>query len=539
MNAPCSASASSAMIAALMRSECYPHAAEDVEMLETHISWVFLAGAYAYKLKKPVDLGFVDFTTLEKRRTFCEEELRLNRRLAPSLYVDVVEIRGTPGAPRINGRGPVLEHSLRMHRFPQEALASRMLGDGCLTPQLLDQLASRLAKFHEGTPRAAADALFGTCASVLRDVSQNFEQIASLATDHADARLLSMLRDWTEREFVLHYNDLHDRHTRGMTRECHGDLHLGNIVLVDGELVPFDCIEFSPDLRWIDVMSEVAFLFMDLMDRGADALAWRFLNAYLEASGDYSAMSVLRFYVVYRAMVRAKVHLMRAHQYSVGEAKRRRLKAAFRGYLGLAQRCTDLSRPAILLMHGFSGSGKSTIAQSLAERLGGLRIRADLERKRLHALSPLARSRLPVGAGLYGQDATQLTYARLADVARMMASSGYTAVLDATFLRRAQRTAMVDLASRMRVPIALIDVRTPRELLRSRILSRVNQADDPSDATPEVLEYQIATAEPVRAAENLPVIRIDGRKALGRESLAEISTRLSGARTVPATMASA
>ncbi|HZN27335.1 MAG TPA: AAA family ATPase [Burkholderiales bacterium] len=529
MNVPLSPAASP-VIAALLRPDAYPHPAENVEMLETHISWVFLAGAYAYKIKKPVDLGFVDFTTLEKRRHFCEDELRLNRRLAPQIYVDMVEIRGSPEGLHIGGPGPVAEYALRMHRFPQEALATRMLADGRLTRELVERLGRRLARFHADLVPAPPDLPYATTAAILREACQNFDQIAAMLPEpHLDHVLVS-IRDWTEREFILRYSEFHERREAGMTRECHGDLHLRNIVELDGELVPFDCIEFNAALRWTDVMNEVAFLFMDLLDCGADALAWRFLNAYLEANGVYSGLSVLRFYVVYRAMVRAKVHLIRACQGNLDRAEASRLRSAYQSYLALAQRCTTLGQPAILLMHGFCASGKSTMALSLAQELGGLRLRSDVERKRLHGLSPLAQSHSTVSSGLYGQDATQATYARLAQAARIVVTSGYTAIVDASFLRRAHRAALRDLATSMGVPIALIDVSTPQALLRTRIMARVARANDPSEASLAVLEHQLATAEPVAEAEDLPVVALDGRRALDVVGLATVLHVLFGAR---------
>jgi uncharacterized protein len=530
MFASLSSAAASAITADLLRPDAYPHAAGNIEMLETHISRVFLAGEYAYKVKKEVNLGFVDFTTLERRRHYCEEELRLNTRLAPQLYVDVVEIRGSPGALRIGGSGPVLEYALRMRRFPQEALASRMLTDRRLTRELVDALARRVSRFHAGLSAAPLELPYGTPAAVLHDACRNFEQIAEILPEAHCHYALAATRDWTEREFMLCYGEFQRRREAGMTRECHGDLHLRNIVALDGELVPFDCIEFNPGLRWIDVMNEVAFLFMDLLDRGADALAWRFLNAYLEADGAYSGLAVLRFYVVYRAMVRAKVHLMRACQENVPDAESSRLRNAYRSYVALAQRCTALGRPTILLMHGFSGSGKSTIASSLAEELGGVEIRSDVERKRLHALPRLGRSHSAIATGLYGQDATRATYARLAEAVRIVVTSGYTAIVDAAFLLRWQRALLREVAASTGVPIAVVDVATPSWLLRSRITARAARANDPSEASHAVLEHQLATAEPIAPDEELPVVCLDGRRALDAMGVAAVSRGLSSAR---------
>ena len=531
MNPLISPAAACPMMAALLRPEAYPHPAANIELLETHISWVFLAGPYAYKIKKPVNLGFLDFTSLEKRHHFCEEELRLNRRFAPQLYLDVVELRGSPEALRFEGSGLVLEYALRMRRFPQEALASRMLADGWLTGEMVERLATCLVRFHAALPPAPPDLPYGTTEAVLHDARENFEQIAvMLQADRRRRDELAALQDWTEREFILRYSELHERREAGMTRECHGDLHLRNIVEVDGELVPFDCIEFNADFRWIDVMSEVAFLFMDLLDRGADVLAWRFLNAYLEANGDYSGLSVLRFYTVYRAMVRAKVHLMRAREASLDGAESSRLMKAYDSYLALAQRCTTFGRPAILLMHGFSACGKSTVALTLAQQLGALRIRSDVERKRLHGLTSLARTHSAVSAGVYGQDATLATYARLAHAARAVVSAGYTAIVDATFLARAQRALLRDVADNTGVPMALVDVSTPEPLLRTRIRLRAAQGRDASEADLGVLDHQLAMAEAITDGEDIPVITLDGTRTVDAVDIETISHWLSGAR---------
>lgn len=520
----------SAMPAALLRAEAFPHPAANIDVLETHISWIVLAGGYAYKIKKAVNLGFCDFTTLDKRRTACEEELRLNRRLAPGLYMDVVEIRGTPEAPRIDGAGPVLEYAVRMHRFAQEALASRMLADGRLTRELIDALALEVVRFHAALPAAPSNCEFGSAASVLHDVDQNFEEIGARLPHAREDDALNALRDWSEREFVVQREHIEARRAAGMIRECHGDLHLRNIVSMDGTLVPFDCIEFNARLRWIDVMSEVAFLFMDLMDRGADALAWRFLNAYLEADGTYSALAVLRFYAVYRAIVRAKVHLIRALQEKAASPGHARLMKEYESYLALAARFTKLGRPAMLLMHGFSGCGKSTIALALAQELGGVRIRSDVERKRLHGLAPLARTASHVGHGLYGADASHATYSRLADAARAVVASGYTAIVDAAFLERAQRDLLRRVAVSESVPFALVDVWAPEPLLRERIVSRGRRAADASEANLAVFEHQFSKAEPVVPDEGFAIVRVDGRKPIHYASIAAVSHSLFGAR---------
>ena len=513
---------------ALLDPKCYPHAVEKVELHETHISWVFVAGPYAYKVKKPVALGFLDFSTLEARRHYCEEELRLNRRFAPELYQDVVEIRGTCEAPCIGGTGALVDYALRMRRFGQGVLASQMLARCALTPKLMADFGRYLAGFHASLGPSVTQ--HGTTESVLRSTIENFDQISPLLEDPRDTERLAALRHWTDREFLERYGELRERHAAGFVRECHGDLHLGNIVAIEGRLVPFDCIEFSAALRWIDVMSEAAFLFMDLVDHGATALAWVFLNAYLDETGDYSGLAVLRFYLVYRAMVRAKIHLMRARQPGLSAGEQARLFHAHRGYIELAQHCAAPGHPALVLMHGLSGSGKSTVAAQLAPELGAIRIRSDIERKRLKGLRALASSASALESGLYDTAATDATYARLAHAARSVIEAGYTAIVDATFLKRSQRAALEKVARATGTPALAICVDAPREVLRRRIGLRSN---DPSEATLEVLEHQIATAEPIAASEHLVVIPVDG----GAEPIArELAARVRAASLMQVNM---
>lgn len=491
---------------ALLDPECYPDRPSAVELQETHISWVFLAGTYAYKVKKTVALPFLDFSTLEARHHFCCEELRLNRRFAPEIYLDVVAIRGSRGAPRIGGAGPVVDYALRMRCFPQENLASSLIACGELTVELVTDFAEYLARLHRSFAPAPPDTDYGTPESVLRNALANFSEIGAMLGTGDDADALSALRAWTEREFLGRCCAFRARRAAGMVRECHGDLHLGNIVAIDGALVPFDCIEFNPALRWNDVMSEVAFLVMDLLDRKAAHLAWAFTNAYLEATGAYCDLEVLRFYTVYRAMVRAKIHLLRARQPGLARDEASRLMRAYRGYVALAGLCTRLGKPLLVLMHGLSGSGKSTLAAELGTQLGAIRIRSDVERKRLQGLPPLARTGSAIGSGLYDASATEATYERLAEAARAVAHAGYTAIVDAAFLRRSQRARLIEVARGLGVAIAAVDVRAPEALLRSRILSRFR---DPSEATVEILEHQMASAEPISCAERLPIVAAD------------------------------
>ncbi|MGB5082224.1 MAG: AAA family ATPase [Burkholderiales bacterium] len=511
--------------AALLSPACYPHAAARVELIETHISWVFLAGDYAYKLKKPVRLGFLDFSTLEARRFYCGEELRLNRRTAPELYLEVVPVAGTPDAPRVGGRGAAIDYALRMRRFAQEALADRIAKQGGLNPGRIDALAAALSAFHASIPAAQPEEGFGAPGRVAAPALSNFDEIADLVRDSPDSPRLARLRDWTSAETARLGSAFAARKHGGFVRECHGDLHLGNIVFLEDRPVPFDCIEFNPDLRWIDVINEAAFLFMDLLDHRLEAEAFRFLNAYLEATGDYAGLGVLRFYCVYRAMVRAKVACIRVRQ-SHGDAS----AEEYRGYLDLAESLAKEARGGLVLMHGLAGSGKTGVSQILLERIGAVRVRSDVERKRLHGLAARARTHAPPYAGIYAPEATRAIYHRLEQPARDIVASGRVAVVDATFLARAERDRFRSLAGVLGVPCVIASCFAAESTLRRRVARREAEMNDASEAGVAVLENQLATREPLGPDELALAIGVDseaGAEDLHR-TLDAVAVRLFG-----------
>jgi uncharacterized protein len=503
---------------ALLDPACYPHPAERVEMLETHISWVFLAGEYAYKVKKPVRLPFLDFGTLAARRHFCEEELRLNRRTAPSLYLGLAPIaRGAHGL-RVDAPGAPVEYSIRMRRFSQDALADGMARRGALGAAEVDALAAAIARFHAAIPAAPAGSAFGDLGMVTRPALANFDEIVA---SPGDAPRLEGLRRWTRREGDRLREIFSARKRDGFVRECHGDLHLGNIVFVDGRPLLFDGVEFSADLRWIDVMSEVAFLVMDLLEHGLDKAAWRLLNAYLESSGDYAGVRVLRYYLVYRAMVRAKVIRMRE------------LDGAYLRYLAIADLIAVSARPALVLMHGLAGSGKTTVAQALLERVGAIRVRSDVERKRLFGLEAAARTHAGLYRGIYALEATQKTYDRLRQVVRDGVGSGHTVIVDAASLRRADRADFRALAGELGAAFLIVSCRASPAELRRRIALREAAMQDASEASIAVLERQAASEEPLAPEELEHAVAIDTEADL-RGSIENIAARLSRAEAVPA-----
>ena len=483
----------------------YPHPVHGVDVVETHISWVFLAGDFAYKVKKPVRLPFLDFSTLSERYYYCQEEVRLNRRSAPEIYLDVVPIGGHPA--RVGGPLPAREYAVRMRRFPEHALLDVLACEDRLTSAHVDGVAAALARLHGTAVMAGTEKDFGSAAHVTRAALANFDELAAMSPPESMAAALEALRTWTRQQAHDLVPRFEARRAGGFVRECHGDLHLGNVVLIDGRPRLFDCIEFSAGLRWTDVMADVGFLFMDLLHRGHPRLAYRFVDAYLAATGDYDGLGVLRFYAVYRAMVRGKVAFIRARQLGAADDGARH---EFIRYVALAERLSRREPPVLMLMHGFAASGKTTASQRLLEALGAVRLRADVERKRMHGIVPASRAGADApGHGMYSQDETDRTYARLEALAREVLDAGYPVVVDATFLEHDRRRRFRDLAEEAHAAFEVVSCVVPAQVLRERIERRLRKGDDASDAGLAVLERQLQRHDPLDGEEMVHATLLD------------------------------
>jgi len=501
----------------LLNPACYPHPTGRIELIETHISWVILTGELAYKVKKPVNFGFVDFSTLALRKRFCEEELRLNRRFTLSLYLRVVPITGTPQAPRIGGTGEVLDHAVVMRQFDQSALLDRQLAAGQLSLEEAFRLGALIAEKHQLLAEAAADSAHGSAARVMAPVRENFTQLRPRIDDPVDAARLLRLERWSEAEGKRLGRHFTARKAAGCVRECHGDLHLGNIARIQGEFVLFDCLEFNADLRFIDVQSELAFVTMDLTDRGHPELAAGLLNGYLEASGDHEGLLLFNFYQVYRALVRAKVALLRAEQLQ-GAARQQAVQQGSH-YLRLAEQFIQPRHPWLGLAHGLSGSGKSHLALYIASQTGAVRLRSDVERKRLHGLDRTQRG--GAAAGLYSAEATQRTFARLAELARTLIAAGFAVIVDATFLHRPQRATFAAIATELGVRRIILSISAELATLVSRLKARASDPNEVSDANLAVLESQLKTQEPLTADELADTITLNAERLPAISELVE------------------
>ena len=461
-------------------SPCLPGAVR----IDTHISTVWLAGDFAYKTKKPVRLPFLDFSTLAQRHRFLQEELRLNRRTAPELYLDLLPVTGSAVAPVLGGAGEVIDWVLRMRRFPDGALLSELAARDALSPWHVDALAAHVADFHRSLPALPPESV--PAQDVVEWTHESLAEAASSELRPAEVGP-DRVRDLRDRLPALFARQAGWRERRvraGFLRECHGDLHLGNLVLWRGGVVAFDAIEFEPALRCIDLMNDVAFAFMDLLAWGWPELAWRFVNGYVERTGDFDGLLGLRAFAAYRARVRAKVALLSGQP------------QGFLRYWPLAEAlAAEPARPRLLLVMGLSGAGKSTLAASVAEQLGAIRLRSDVERKRIHGLAPTDRG--GPARDLYAPEATRRTYDRLRELAAGLLTAGHSVVVDAALLRQSERAALRELAQARDLPFLLLECVAAPDLMERRLQQRAEADTDASDAGVEVLRHQRLLAEPV------------------------------------------
>ena len=485
------------IIQAMQTPEFYDHEVSEVIMLQTHISWVFLTGEFAYKVKKPMDFGFLNFTELKQRKHFCAEEIRLNKRLADQVYIETVKITGSESEPTLNGDGDAIEYAVKMRQFDQSQLIDKLLGNDQLKPNHIDDIAKQVASFHQNIAIADSLSELGTAESVNAPVIQNFDQLDPLIKDTDAREQLKRLQNWSKAEFQKIKPALDQRKQQGFIRECHGDMHLGNMALIDNKATIFDGIEFNDEFRWIDVMSEVAFLVMDLIDRKATAYAYRFLNLYLELTGDYEGLQVLRFYLVYRAMVRAKIASFTLLTPDLPEAEQQKVMQQYSSYTDLAESFTKVNQQTLYITHGVSGSGKTTVSQSLLEDSALIRIRSDIERKRLFNLKSTDSSQSAVDSGIYTDEANLKTYRQLENFAKLILLSGFSVVIDATFLKRENRMPFQELATELSTKFIIIALNNDENTLKQRILNRSSEKNNASEADLNVLKKQLSQYKPL------------------------------------------
>lgn len=484
--------------AALCEPRAYTFAVDAVTVVETHMSWVFLAGDYAFKVKKPIHFDFVDFSTLSDREHFCRRELLLNRRFAPDLYLDVVPVVDAPGGLMVGAvAGDVVDWAVQMRRFPTHQQCDVMLADGRLSTADLFQFGVSLAGVHEGLPTTDGVPIGSA-------IADNFATLMRVDM-HPDLKAsVELVREQSERALATGDKALRARAESGCVRQCHGDLHLANLVKLDDRIVAFDCLEFDEALSAIDMWADVAFLYMDLAVRGRTDLAYAFVDGYLDTGGDYGGACQLPLFAGYRAMVRAKVHMLRYLQTqeaaSMAEVER---------YVRWAAALGEREYGSILLTHGLSGSGKSFWSGQIVSALGCVRLRSDILRKKRAGLSSRARSDSELSDGIYSAEQSEATYEELAHLAVVLAQAGESVIIDAASLQEAQRRIVFEQTSNSGIDCRLVSFTAPPEVLRERILDRARIGDDPSEADVEVLDWQLAHADALRADENAVVFNTE------------------------------
>ena len=505
-------------IAALLSPSVYPHPVDQVELIQTHISYVFLAGDYVYKVKKPVDMGFLDYTTLDKRRFYCEEEVSLNRRLCSDAYLGVVAIRSRDGQVTLDGPdGEILDYAVKMKRLPQERMMEQLLEEGAITSEMLEGLTGRLAGFHRSSETGSEIESVGGLEAVSTNWRENFEQSEpyigrTLSRDQWE-RIRNYVDGFLERNRWL----LEQRVQEGRIRDCHGDLRTNAVCFEDGICV-FDCIEFNKRFRYCDVASDLAFLAMDIDFRGQPALSDEMVGLYLAQSLDTTLPLVLHFYKCYRAFVRGKVDGFQLDQPEIPLEQQAKAAAGARRYFDLAERYASRTVPPTLLtMVGVTGSGKSYLAYALASRLGAAVISSDVVRKKLAGLEPAQSQVEAIDSGIYSAEMTARTYDEMLRQAAAFLEKGFPVILDASYLQREKRQEARAFAERMGVRFLAVECLADESLVRARLQRRRSAVWSASDGRWEVYEAQMTRAEPLSELAEAERLTVDGRWALAEQ----------------------
>ena len=489
-----------------MRPGAYPHPVASVQLLETPLSWILQAGDRVYKLKRPVRLPFVDQSLPAHRQHLCHEELRLNRRFAPDVYLEVCAVCAQDGQARIGGAGRPIEYAVVMRAFDRREQLDQLVLHKRLAPAELEEFATWLATMHQQLPSQSGSFGPGQPEAVAAAMARNSAECAAASDIFGTTLRCRQLAERLAEEIRSRAVALRWRAGARCIHECHADLHLSNVVRLDGRLRPFDCLEFDPALRWIDAAQDIAFLHADLLGYDEPVLAAAFVDAYLRSSGDYHACLVLPLYTADRAMVRAKVLALQASALREG-GDRELLRRRHSGYLDVAEHALQRRTARCVALTGLPGSGKSWLAARLAPPLHAVVVSSDVERKRLGRLGALdCRCR---GAGLYSPQSTEQVYERLGDCAASVLGGGFDVIVDANFGKRAQRSALAELCRLLAVPVTVIECEAPGNVLQQRIQARLGAANDPSDADLRVLDLQRAGREALTPEEGLRRVTVD------------------------------
>jgi uncharacterized protein len=498
------------LIEAMLVPKFYSHPVTmPIELMQTHVSYVLLTGEYVYKIKKPVNFGFLDYSTLEKRQHFCNEEMRLNQRGAKELYLEVVSISQQGNSYHLGTDGEIVEYAVKMVQFPQTALLSNMFEAGTITTEQIEEMGLEVAKFHGGAETNEYISGFGAVDRVRESIDDNYHHTEKYIGTAQTQQQFIETKAYTDRFLIEHRQLFVDRISGGFIRACHGDLHLRNICRWHDKTILFDCIEFNEPFRFVDTMYDVAFAVMDLEARGGKDLANRFLNTYAEQTGDWAGLQVLPMYLSRQAYVRAKVTSFLLDDAGISSADKAAAVKTAGDYYRQAWAYTQSHQGKIILMSGLSGAGKSTLGKQIATQVGGVHLRSDAVRKHLGGI-PLSSKG---DESLYTPAMTAKTYGRVLELGAKLAVQGFTVILDAKYDRVSLRTAVVDLAQSQGIPLSIVHCTAPEEVLRDRLQHRTG---DIADATADLLASQQAAWEDFTPVERGYLMSIDTTQDLSQ-----------------------
>ena len=493
------------MVKSLLKREAYPEPTLSVEMVQTHVSWIFLTDTHAYKVKKPVDFGFLNFSTIDRRRFYCNEEVRLNRRLCPDIYEGVVEVRETTTGATFRGEGPVIDYAVRMRRLPAERMLDRLVEQGDVSLADMGKVARVIADFHRSALTSPAIAEYGQLDRIMLNWQENLEQMVPFESTTLGSEERAVIKAWVS-SFAAEYAPLFDRRVaEGFIRECDGDIHLENICMSDDRVCIFDCIEFNERFRCCDTAADVAFLLMDLDYHGRHDLAEEVIRVYREASGDSVMGELLDFYKIYRAFVRGKVESFRLNDGGIDLHERELARARAVRYFRLARGYIERRRlrPTLFITCGVMGSGKSSLAGQIAFELGTACFNSDVIRKRLAGIRADSPAPDAYGAGLYDRKTTNATYSELLRLAKAELKAGRSVIIDASFMRRADRAKCAALAEGSGALFVILHVICGEPEIRRRLLERSASGTSVSDGRGELLDSQQRDFEPPGTGEGV------------------------------------
>jgi hypothetical protein len=482
------------LVKALLEPKAYPEVTKRIELIQTQMSFVFLTDDYVYKVKKPVNLGYLDYTTLGKRHFYCQREVELNRRLCPEVYLGVVPITRDRGAIWVAGKGKIIEHAVKMRRLPQEAMMDVLLAKNQVSPEMLTRVAQKLVAFHQKAKTNANISAFGDINAITQNAEENFTQTEKYIGKTISKEKYQRIKRYTEGFIKKNTPLFRKRIKEGKIRDCHGDLHAAHICFTNGICI-YDCIEFNDRFRYCDVASEVAFLAMDLDHYGRADLARSFVSAYLAESRDTELRKLLNFYQCYRAYVRGKVESFKLDDPYIAPAEKRHTLEIASSYFDLANSYIR-SRPVLFITTGLVGTGKTFLAQALAKRLGLVVISSDVTRKKLASI-PITEHRFEeFDTGIYSPEFSRKTYDKIFSEAKAILSDGGSVILDASFIKAEERLKAKGLAEEMDADFLIIECTLDEESIKQRLAQRREQ-ETTSDGRWEIYQPQKKAFDPV------------------------------------------